>query len=119
MIKTTYETDCFNKFAELDIFDEGCQPDTAYQTGGDITFSGETVKELIDQLLGFTGADDYELNACDVDGRIDIQVMENSQGYPATLSETEGWKQGLYNLYLASYTFYIKKVSRKTVSLSI
>ena len=119
MIKTTYETDCFLKLAEIDIFDEGCQPDTGYQTGGDINITGETVRELISNLLDFTGTDDYELNACETNGRIDIQVMENKEGTPATRSETEGWKQGNYTLYLVWYTFYIKKVTRETVSLSI
>ena len=117
MIKTTYETDCFIKFAEIDLYNEGCQPDTGYQTGGDITLLGATVDELIENILNFTGADDYELNACDVDGRIDIQVMENPHGTPATMSELDGWKREEYTLYLANYSFYIKKVTRKTVKL--
>lgn len=116
-----YEVNGWFKFAEQDSYDEGCLPETGFTFSGDERWSAETIPELLKKLRDFVGIDDdYEilLDSCEEDGRIDIQVMENADGYTVT---SAGWfekfKRGELALWYATYTFMVEKVERSAVNL--
>ena len=89
-----YMINGFLKFAEEDIYNDGCQPDTSMNSSVDITLKAETIDEISQKVRDFFGVDNdsIEFNACEDDGRIDIQIMENGDGYQASENELEQWK---------------------------
>ena len=116
-----YEVKGWLKQAEEDIFSEGCDPDTSFAVDNtDMTWSAETVDDLINQLREFTGAreeDDAVLrDSCDEKGRIDIQLMETEQSYPASEGSMRRWREGKTRLWAVTYTFKMELVERTTVS---
>ncbi|AMQ66662.1 hypothetical protein FDG96_gp03 [Bacillus phage Mgbh1] len=104
------------KFVEQDDFSRGCLPETAQHAEIDVSFSGATKQEAINRLLDFYGVDhdSIVLDSCDITGRIDVQVLENSHGLVACESEIEQWKSGQCVLWLATYMHTLYKV--ETVS---
>ncbi|MED4172579.1 hypothetical protein P4631_09040 [Halalkalibacterium halodurans] len=104
------------KFVEQDDYKMGCLPETEQHMEIDISFSGATKQEAINKLVDFYGVDHESiwLDSCDVTGRIDVQVMENSHGLVACESEIERWKNGHCVLWLATYMHTLYKV--ETVS---
>ena len=119
---TKYEVDHVIKFAEVDDYEKGCDPATSTEQSYKMDFSADTPKELIHQLMKHVGTNDIEdvqINSCDEDGRIDIGAMEDGTGGTPTESQTEKWKKGEYKLWYIVYTFYIEKVTRETVAISI
>lgn len=116
----TYEVTGWFKFAEEDSFEHGCDPDTAFSFAGDDIFKGETVEDVLKQIKNFLGVDDdYEvdLDACETEGRVDIQILENNDAYPATSAEMERWRAGEITLWAACYSFEIYEVERRAVNL--
>lgn len=116
-----YEVNGWYKFAEVDHPEHGCDPDSFSSWGGDDTFHASTIEAMLEQLRNFVGVDDdYELllDSCEEDGRVDIQVMEDAEGYvrqdPRAL---EQWRAGELTLWAATYTFVIEEVTRKPVRL--
>lgn len=99
------------KLVEVDDYKKGCLPDTAFHMDMDVTFKGETSKELIENIKNFFGVDNeaIELNACDEKGRIDISTLENRDADLASDYEIELWKEGKCTLYACIYTFYAYK----------
>ena len=111
----TYETNGWYKFAEQDDWEHGCDPDTAFSYAGDEVFKAETVEDLLKQIRDFVGVGEaYELDIepCETDGRVDIQILENKDAYAATDSEIEAWKRGEIKLWSAIYSFEIQEVER-------
>jgi hypothetical protein len=102
------------KYAEEDIFSDGCIIGTGYSTSGDLSFSAETEETLIDSLVSFVGADksSVELNACDEPGRVDICLLENADGFAASKRQIEAWKLGHERLWYCTYIFQAHKVER-------
>ena len=120
-MKTTIEARGWIKLSEEDSYLTGCQPDTCMMHSGRDTFSADTVDDLIDQVMSFAGCEDRDsvlLDSCEEPGRLDIQIMETDEGYPATESDLASWRQGHKRLWLTCYTFYAKKVTREAVSLT-
>jgi hypothetical protein len=122
--KTQYEIDGMMKFSEVDIYEEGCQPNT----GGtffinEFKFKADTVKELIKKVceqLGIENKEEnYLLNSCEEAGRIDFQLMENSEGFIPTASQIELWKKGKIKLWACTYTAHVEKVTRETIELKL
>jgi len=115
----TYEVNGWTKTAEEYIFEKGI-------SGGGLDFfahdrfSGNTVKDLIEVLKLFVWCEDEDIlfDSCGESGRIDIQRMEDANGERALKSEISKWKKGELRLWLATYTFYVKQVERKTVALT-
>lgn len=101
------------KFVEEDIFNDGCQPDTAQTSTVDISVKAETVSELIDKLSGFLVIKDFQINPCEDDtARIEFQCMEDGDNWwGATASEIELWKAGKLKLYRATYTAIINQIT--------
>ena len=116
-----YEVNGWFKFAEVDDYEHGCDPDTATSWAGDDRFSGQTIDEVLQSLRDFVCVpDDYEvlLDSCEEDGRVDIQVLETEESYPATERQIEAWKKGELKLWHSTYSFEIEEVTRTPVRLT-
>lgn len=102
----------FDKTAEEDIFKSGCEiGNSIYCT--DIKFEAETIKELLTKIKDYfyVDAENILINSCDENGRVDIQVYENAEGYQATGDALKEWKNAKIKLWLCTYTGYIKKLT--------
>lgn len=107
------------KFYEEDIYEEGCQPDTGGMIHGREQFKAETLDGLLNEILAFTGGDreEIDIDACDEIGRVDVFLLENADGCPATKSEIESWKQADIQLWNCIYTFQIERIQAEPVNL--
>jgi len=86
---------------------------------GDDSFAANNVEKLIEKLCDFTDSkrDYVTICPCDEQNRIDIEKMENGDGYTPSESEIEDWKQGKIKLWAARYTFFVEEVERKEANL--
>lgn len=86
---------------------------------GQELFRWNAIDGLLQKFLDFTGADSQsmELNACDEAGRVDICVLEDDHGCPATKRQIEEWKAGEIRLWNCIYTFKVEKITTETVNL--
>ena len=109
-----YETKGALKFAERDIFTEGCISDTAYSVFVDNPLQSDNLAQILKSISDFTGCEveDIEVNACEEPGRIDAAVMETAEGFAATPHQLERWKTGDCDLWYAVYSFYFEGVTR-------
>lgn len=117
-----FESSSVSLFSEVDIFEDGCQPGTGYSSNYPLDIRADTLEEFLEKLgehclwrKPLQG--DYELNACEEPGRIDMAVMTTPDHYPATPSQLNEWKQGLRELRYSVFTVRVKKVMRETVEL--
>ena len=117
-----WEADGWMKDAQPDDWNEGEDPDPkhGFATCGPERFSGNTPEELVDELMKFCGVDDRKsvsVNCCDVPGRIDIERIENDEGYEPREFELADWKAGKIKLWAVRYSFQAQFVTRETVKL--
>ena len=118
---TKYEINGWFKFAEQDHWEEGCDPETGFSYQGDDRYRSATIEDLLKQIRDFVGVpDDYEieLDSCDEDGRVDIQVLETADGYTAEDWQIDEWKLNERPLWSATYSFMIERVTREPVRLT-
>jgi len=116
-----YEVNGWYKYGEQDHLETGCDPDRYVSFSGTDQFSADTLPDLLIKLRSFVGVDDdydIELDACDEDGRVDIQVMETADSYIANEWQVEEWRRGEIPLWYSTYTFHVAEVTRKGVRLS-
>lgn len=115
------EANGFYKMVEVDDYVEGGLPDTVQNSFINIVFYGDVQKDILIKICDYFsvpyGGDDYILNSCEEDGRIDVQILENGEGIPASKRDIELWKRGEMTLYAATYTTYIENVTRKPFKL--
>lgn len=122
-MKTQYEINGLRKMTEEDIYNEGCIPNTGVNFFIGIPFKADTVDGLVKQIGDFLGIPDkdlknsFELNACDEDGRIDLQMMEDNIGIYASKSDLDAWKTRNKKLWAGYYTAYVEKVTREVSKL--
>lgn len=111
-----YETKGALKFAERDMFAEGCIAEGAYNTFIDYPMQADNLTQILESIADFVGCDksSIEVNACDEPGRIDAAIMETSEGYPATPNQIDRWKTGNCDLLYCVYSFYFDEVTRKS-----
>ena len=117
----TYEANGWIKFVEEDSFEHGCLSKTSFMVHGNERFSGATLDDLLKALNEFTGNNDaeaIEFDACDEQGRVDIQIMETAEGYAADKSDIAVWREGKRRLWLVCYSFRVEHVERKPVALA-
>lgn len=115
-----FEVNGWSKYGEQDHYEDGCDPHKYVSFSGNERWSADDLGVLLSKLRDFVGVDeDYEilLDSCDEDGRVDIQVLETNDSYPANEACIELWKQGGVDLWCSTYTFYVEKVERKSVRL--
>lgn len=118
---TKYEINGWYKFAEQDDWEHGCDPDKYVSFTGNEQWSAETIERLLEIIKDFVdvpSGHEIELDACEEDGRVDIQVLETADGYTASDRDIEKWKQGEMALWSATYTFIIERVTREPVRLT-
>lgn len=116
-----FEANGWVKFVEEDTYANGCVGKPQCVSDRQMRFSGHTLDDLISALMEFTGVETRDallLDACDEEGRLDIQVYETEEGYPALKRDIEKWKEGERRLWLAEYSFKIERVERHLVRLA-
>jgi len=118
---TQYEVNGFGKFYEEDSFENGALPKTSQCfSDSNLRFSADSVEAIINKLMDFVGCTDKEsvdLNACEKDGRIDIHVYEDANGYQPSESYKNQWRLGKAKLWFCIYTFHVEKVTREIIAL--
>ena len=102
------------KDSELDSYEDGITGECNSHYI-DYRFKSDTIEDLINQIIDFTGHDDVCLNACKEPGRIDVQGMEDCNGCKATLPEMEEWKAGNIKLWAVTYTMYVSECLPYTI----
>ena len=117
--KEYYEINGWIKFAEEDLFNEGCKGDAIHFCGRDV-FKGTHPNSVIAKFREFVGAENasVELNSCGEPGRVDISILETVDGYPASDSEIKLWEGGEIRLWYAVYTGYVNRVRREVEDLN-
>ena len=116
-----FEVNGWTKHAEEDTYENGCIGKSSFSDDRFMRFTGHTVNDLISALMEFTGVNDRDavlLDACDEEGRIDIQLLETAEGYAASHSDIEKWRNGELRLWLVDYTFRVEQVERRRVALA-
>lgn len=113
-----YRADGFFKVSEEDIYEEGCIPNSGSCFSSHEVFRSHSLDSLLDTIAKYVGADrkDIEVNACDEPGRVDICIMENDDGYPATEKQIELWKEGKTRLWDSIYSFKVYEYEAKPVN---
>lgn len=107
MKKFYYKATCL-KYTEEDDFEKGCLPETSQDIPIEEEFCKPTLGELVKAIEDFTQG---KANAFEGEGnRIEVQVMEDSDGVKATKYELNLCKQGKKRLWLADYSFMISKI---------
>ena len=109
-----YECNYVHKLVEVDDYENGCTGETS-DCGYSYKIEGETLDDLMGAISDHTGCEkaNISVNPCGDDpSRIDAQVMENGEGFPATSTEFALWREGKIKLWLCDYSFYFETVRR-------
>lgn len=103
---THYQINGFLKYIEEDSYEEGCLLGTAKTHYIEYLIQSETLEGLYNQVTSFTGGNvkDFLLNSCDEKGRLDVQMLEDSEGLAASERELKQWRKGEIKLYAATYS---------------
>jgi len=119
MKTVTYETSTALKTAEVDNYQEGCDPDTMVCFDVDVTFKADTLALLLHKIKEYYNVkhEGLLLNSCEELGRLDIQRLETAESFEPSDSQLKQWKQGNVELWLAAYSYQINKVTREAVQL--
>lgn len=107
-----YEITGFTKVSEQDNFDQGILAGRQ-EYWIDYPIAKDTKEEFISAVKYFLGdAIEIDFNACDEEGRIDIQLTENDDGFSPSISEWERFKAGEIDLWAVTYIAYCESVTR-------
>lgn len=105
------------KLAEVDSYNDGCDPDTTSMSEISVSFTGKTAIEVIGKAADFLGIETSgpdngtEVNVCGEKGRVDFQGMECEDGSKPSASEIVAWKKGNLKLWAVTYTAMVEKVT--------
>ena len=116
---TRLEINGWLKIAEIDDYENGCQPDTAFMVDVDVNFHGATLEDLLEKVTGFFGVplSEVAISACEEPGRLDVTLLENKDGIAASQAEIERWRKGHLTLWDVTYTAQVETVTRQTLPL--
>lgn len=106
-------TNGFHKHSELDNWENGCTGEYSAQFvryPSEFKDKQQAIK-FVKDIAGEIDEDNFEFNACEEAGRIDVQIQENENGERLTQQEWEDFKQGKIKAYLVTYSFYFKQLS--------
>lgn len=78
------------------------------EVGRGILETARSPKEFFKILGSYGLPEDPKDYVAFEEGRIDTNVLENSDGFPASRREEEDWKAGRLKLYIANYSVYFK-----------
>lgn len=112
-----YRADGFFKMSELDVYEEGCIPNSGSCFASHEIFQSHSLDSLLETIVRYVGGerDCVELDACGEPGRVDVTVLENADGYPATKSQIDEWKSGRLNLWDSVYSFNVYEYQKQPV----
>ena len=97
-------------YREEDVFEDGCQPGTGYDSYIGYAFRGDTKEKAIDSFKEFFDFDEVELDVCDEIGRIEGQRLECDDGTELTDREIALWQEGKLKAWCATYTGFLYEV---------
>lgn len=110
-----YEIAGFAKVSEQDNFEQGILLGRQ-EYWIDYPIAKDTKEEFISAVKYFLGDNiEIDFNACDEQGRIDIQVTENDDGCTPSATEWDEFKAGEIDLWAVTYTAYCESVTRTPV----
>lgn len=109
----TYQINGFHKFSQLDNYENGCTG-PSFDQYIDHRITAESLQDIKAACERFTGGE----MCTDMieDSRLDFQVMETADGFPATEYELERFKVGEIELYDCTYTVYVATVTPADIS---
>lgn len=94
------------KMITRDNYKEGCDPSSAKDLGQIALYSNQGVEDVANIIKFFTG----DRNTPTVfDDRIEVNVMENAEGFEPTKEEVALFEKGEVRLWIADYSFYVSK----------
>jgi hypothetical protein len=112
MNKVEYRIKGYHAFSELDTWQNGCTGKVLTEFNPEFFQASNTVKSLVDLLCIEFLTSDFELDACEENGRIDLQCWQLKPFDVRKVSDTHltKWKIGKLDLYLTTYSFHVEKV---------
>lgn len=114
-----YEVQGWYAYVEQDHYETGCDSASYLTKAGSDRFTGKTLAECIEACREFACAEKEEISydlADEDPGRFDMQVMETDLGTRADEHDLARWREGACRLWLATYTFYVQRVTRTVVA---
>jgi hypothetical protein len=99
-----------HKYAEEDNFELGGGLGENMQSYIDMTFTGETVEEVIKSVGDFVSSEDHEINACEEIGRVDFVVNETIDGIQADESDWAKFRAGKQRQWYCTYTGTLEEI---------
>lgn len=114
-MKTTYRIKGYIAHSEIDNWQNGCIGPAKTEWGDWYSIKAASIQELLEILsrdFCATSNEDFLLDSCDEDGRVDLQVyqeyaFEIGKVSPDILAD---WKNGLSSIWLTCYSFNVEKV---------
>lgn len=118
-VTVAFETGLCQRYAEVDVYKEGCQPNQNDNAFFNLDLSAPTIQELIEKIKEQFDVDDdsIEYDACGEPGRIDIAQTQDDEGKQATLDQLASWRLGKTRLWYVVYTIAVTKVTREEVKI--
>jgi hypothetical protein len=116
-----YQITGFTKFAEIDVFQDGCQPESGQSHYFDSLIQNTDIDSLIETAMGLLGVEDKKnviLNACEDIGRIDLMAYERDSGLSASESDMAQWRDGKLQLWSVIYTAHITQIMESDIDLT-
>jgi hypothetical protein len=109
-----YQINGLLKFAEEDIYEEGCIPSISQTYEVDFNFEDATISGVIEEAREYLDCpkECIELDACDDGGRVDFAIYETEDGLRADETDFSLWKKGKRRLWLCTYSAIVEKVER-------
>lgn len=106
-----YQLNIHTKHTEEDSYQEGANPNTSAAWALNDTFTADTLDELIGDVMSAYQVDrDSLITYEDEPGRLDIQRMENADGYEPSALELESWRKGNCKLWIADFSGEVTKL---------
>lgn len=119
-ITTTFiQAVCKSAMYEKFLHSEGSVGDT-YDKSADYTVTGATVDEVLSKVAENHGVsvESLLLDSCEETGRLDVQVLEDADGIPASPAEILRWQADLLTLYHVTYFYSVDTVTTTPLKLS-
>ena len=119
-MKTKFESIGIWKHSEEDTYDHGCNGKSDLSAYIEKNLATDSAPEIVAKFANWLGMkpEDAELDVCEEAGRVEFQRMEDGEGYEASEQQLKDWKRGELKLYAATYTIYVERVTRESVTLS-
>lgn len=114
-MKTTYCIKGYIAHSEIDNWDQGCIGPAKTELGDRYSCEATSLRDLLDTLKAefrVISDEDFLLDSCGEDGRLDLQVYQREPFKIGKLLEAtvSNWKAGEIDLWFTCYSFQVEKV---------